>query len=201
MTPCTASRPGSGRTGNGLSRRSYLSWKEAAISLSWSNLSPRAMALASAGAEPPASSASSSQVSQRSWKLISASIDSTTSKGGGSPISKGRSRRSWPAKLWRVCIEAESNPRIAARHRPLSVSGEPVDSIRERSLDLTRSLSSAAASSVKVMAAILLMVARPVVIRATIRLTKASVFPVPAPASTNKVSSRLDVIRSRCSWS
>ena len=98
-------------------------------------------------------------------------------------------------------MEAASNPRIAAWHNPFSVSDEPESSIRERSLERTRSLSSAAASSVKVIAAIPLMVARPVVIRATIRLTRASVFPVPAPASTNRVSSRLEVMRSLWSWS
>ena len=106
----------------------------------------------------------------------------------------GRSRRMEPAKLCKVCMEAWSRSWMPRAQSSRSCSDSSWSSANCSRLSLTRSLSSDAAASVKVIAAILSSVVVPVETSRATLSTRLVVLPVPAPASTKKgfVERKLD---------
>ena len=109
-----------------------------------------------------------------------------TVKAGSSPTSSARSRNKAAQKAWMVITIARSSSDSTDCKAARSASGRDVwsaDSTTVRS----RVRSSAAALSVKVITAIRLSGLRPVRSRASSRLNKSCVLPVPAPASSKNV--------------
>jgi hypothetical protein len=115
-------------------------------------------------------------------------ISSRGSKFGSREASTGRSRRRLEQKEWIVEIGALSNSPRAWLRDSASSGGESgrAFSMASRS----RTFSSPAAFSVKVMATISSRGARRVRSKDKIRSTRRVVLPVPAPASTERDRSR-----------
>ena len=154
---------------------------------------------ASSTSRDPASSSTSQVLTtarQRSRRDADAVSSSATSKPTGRSAESACSRRSVEAKAWIVPIIAASTSRNAVT---VTVSsGSP--STREASAERTRSRSSPAARSVKVIAAILRS-GTPDTTVLTMRVTRVDVFPVPAPAATKAERSSCSAIASRSLWS
>ena len=113
----------------------------------------------------------------------------STSKSGSTPASTGRSRNRSAQNPWMVLTCASSRP-VSARLSRVRVSESGAAALRARSSRArSRSFSSPAAFSVNVTATICPTVARPSARIVTIRPTSSVVFPVPAAASTIRVSS------------
>ena len=135
------------------------------------------------------------------WRWMS----SSTSKPGGRPASSGCSVRSRWANPCRVVRPASSSWSSASLHRcRASASSTPTVSPADRacsSAPRIRSRSSAAAASVNVIAASSRSSMRPEATSATTRSTSAVVLPVPAPASTNRLTSWSSRTAVRAVWS
>ena len=118
------------------------------------------------------------------------------------PASTGRSRSRSAAKVWIVSIRPgrAREPQSARRSRRGVIGSRAATAVLEL-LAHARAESSAAAFSVNVITARLSASAAPVASISTIRPTSEVVFPVPAPASTQRFSSRLVRISSRTCWS
>jgi len=196
-----ATSTGSGSGGGGWSpRRSHRSSSMRANSRRWWGRMRMASASSTVRARSSSSSSRCWRSAHRSSKPRWLDTSSSRSKPGGRPASSGWSPRRRRAKPWRVVSEARSTSARATSARRRR-SGSP--SWRATSSRLRRkpSASSAAAFSVKVMAAISSTAMPSSTTRATMRPTRAVVFPVPAPASTNRFSSSDRAIRSRGAWS
>ena len=167
----------------------------------WSTVIPSEKAVRKRRSRDLSSSASSSQRVHASSKAISLSIASIVSNAGGRPASSGRSRNSAPAKLCSVWMKALSRDCTPCAQRRRHSSGWDASAAASSRSERMRTRSSAAAASVKVMAAILSSVVSSLATRLTMRPTRLVVLPVPAPASTNRVSRSALAILSRAGWS
>ena len=104
-------------------------------------------------------------------------------------------------KAWIVPRNASWTSASARSARSLSRSLRPPSRMTASSAFWKRSESSAAALRVKVTAAISSIFAVPVVMRRTMRPTRAVVLPEPAPASTRMLLSRSSEMAARARWS
>ena len=193
----TSSGPGPVVSG---ARRSHRSSRIRAMSRRWSMVMPSPLARRIVRARPSSASRTSWSSSHRSAKARWLVTSSRRSKPGGRPASRGFSASRRRANPWTVESEARSTSFSAASARERrwgSVSSRVMSSSALRN----RSPSSAAARSVKVMAAIPSMATPSSTTRATIRSIREVVLPVPAPAWTKRLSSKAAAMRSRAAWS
>ncbi len=154
--------------------------------------------------DPRTRSESASSGSSKTWSSVRCHqssnatdswIASSTSNPGGSPASSGCSARIRCANVCRVEMTASSIDRSALVYGPSPPSAAASCSTCSR----TRSCSSLAAAVVNVMmpSSSIVRVRR----SPTTRSTSSWVLPVPAPATTFRVSPRSPRIRSRAAWS
>ena len=197
ISPTSTGGSGSGSPGKRPSRRSQFWLSLTASALIWSSLTACISSCNRVGPISGSSRSRSRKSRQRTSNSICEPMSSSTSTLGGRPASTGCSDRIRCAKECSVPTAAPSSwcKAASARSSPRSLRV----SVLFRRLRI-RSLSSAAAFSVKVMAAMFSM-AIPEPMRATTRSTRALVLPEPAPASTKRVLSRSDPIRLRAAWS
>ena len=196
---CTGSGSGQ-RSGTRSSTRSQLSSNAAANERSASGLTAQANSSSRGRARSGSARSSSWKAAQRRSEATAELTSSSTSTRGGSPASSGNSLSRRRAKECSVPMAAPSSWSSATWQRPASTVPRYCPARRSISRR-ARSRSSSAALSVKVMAAIDRSSASPVATRATTRSTRAVVLPEPAPASTNKVDLRSDLMRARAAWS
>ena len=182
--------------------RSQLPSKEARISLRYAGLRPSVSPIR----HTPASVSSAYQLSSRARHQASRSMlartASVTRKPGGSPASRGAPVSSRAAKPCSVVIAASSNCSSATAQRARPCAVWPGSALAASSASRIRVRSSVAAFSVNVIAARPLTDFRqPQATMDTTRSTSCLVFPLPAPASTNRFASCAATIRSRAPWS
>ena len=163
--------------------------------------STRNSGVARSGSRSARSRNSPNHVSHCSANSAFASVASNMSNAGGKPAWSGCAASTRRQNAWIVSTAAPSNSSSAASQRPRSAGSVSSAAAITSSATRTRSRSSDAAASVKVIAAMLVALTRSVASRRTMRSTSERVLPVPAPASTKSVRSRSPVIVSRASWS
>ena len=205
LTRAVMSHPGCGVGPVGTARRSQWSRSAEARSRNLAGVAPNARTRNSGVPISPSvfarSRKSANHSSHWSPNNLSASVPSRRSNAGGSPAWSGWVASSRRQKAWIVSMAAPSRSPSASSQRFRS-AGSPSSSALAVSRALrTRSRSSEAAASLKVIAAILVARTRPVASKRTMRPTNDWVLPVPGPASTNSVRSRSLAIMLRASWS